>query len=135
MIIVIPRPRHAIAVIFLVFSTLWAQTSASSPNDYKKHMDDVQESKDDLTDAVDNKNSEQAIAISKKLADLLHTDIDYWKTRKIDHAVELANSSYDLAVQIGTHAKAHDFVAAHNSLLQLQNRCRACHDAHPERQQ
>ena len=135
MIVTIPRLGYAVAVIFLGLATVSAQTAVSSPNDYKKHMDDVQESKDDLTDAVDNKNSEQAIATSRKLAELLHADIDYWKTKKVDQAVELANSSYDLVVQIGAHAKRNDFVAARNSILQLQNKCRACHDAHPEKRQ
>lgn len=128
------RLRYAVVGIFFLLSAALAQTTASSPSDYKKHMDDVQDSKDDLTDAVDNKNSEQTIATSKKLADLLHTDIEYWKGQKNDQAAELASSSSDLAAQIRVQAKRNDFTAAHNTILQLQSKCRACHDSHPEKQ-
>lgn len=110
--------RRTMLVILLMFASGLAQTRSSSSDEYKKHMDDIQEAKDDLTDSIDSKNSKETIDKSKKLADLLHSDISYWKVRKVDQAAKLATASYDLAVQIDQQAQRNDFAAAHDTILQ-----------------
>ena len=86
---------------------------------HKKAMDQAQEWKDDLKDALDAKAAAQEASL--------------WKKAKQDDALKLANENLEESRQILTSVKAGSFDQALQTYGRLEATCRACHDLHPEK--
>jgi len=127
--------RHGSFIAVAVFAPPFAFAqipAANSAGDYKKHMDDIQEAKDDLAYAIDDKKTAQVVDAATRLATLLQSDISYWNTKKNAPATELARDTHKLAAQAAQQAQHGDLPAVQTSVVQLQIKCRTCHDSHPE---
>ncbi|MCU1235848.1 MAG: hypothetical protein JWP63_3815 [Candidatus Solibacter sp.] len=100
---------------------------------HKKAMDQVQEWKDDLKDALDAKAAAKAAGLADKLAKAAAQEASLWNKAKQDDALKLANENLEESRQIFTRVKAGNFDQALQTYGRLEATCRACHDLHPEK--
>jgi len=100
---------------------------------HKESMDQAQEWKDDLKDALEAKARTKAVELAEKLAKAGAQEASYWKAAKQDDVFKLATDNLEAARRIALSAKAGKFDQALQAYDRLEITCRACHDLHPEK--
>lgn len=100
---------------------------------HKARMNDAQDLKADLKDALDAGATAKALGPAKKLVGLCREEEHYWTRAALSDAVELARKNLAEARQIASAVaggRADEALAAYGK---LETTCRACHDLHPEK--
>lgn len=119
----------------IVFLTVAAGFSQNA-DDIAKHkgwMDQAQELKDDLKDALDSKAWQKAALQAEELAKLGAREEAYWTRAKQADAVQLAKQNLDASRRIRAAAKSGNADVALQAYSELEATCRQCHDLHPEK--
>lgn len=102
---------------------------------HKTAMDQAQDWRDDLKDALDAKELAKAGALADKLVEAAMVEEDYWKKAKQADIVKLAAENLADSRELAAQAKAGKSVEAAAAYDRLEVSCRACHDLHPEKRQ
>jgi hypothetical protein len=123
--------RQLSVAILLLSIGMYAQTREAAA--YRARMDQAQDIKDNLRDAIDRRNSAKAVRLSNQLKVLLKQDEQYWEGRQLDDAISLGKASVALSSEISASARQRDFDGTLASYNRLQRVCSSCHDAHPEK--
>jgi hypothetical protein len=93
-------------------------------------MDDAQEAKDDLLDAVNAKDTAKATDAVEKITKIITETKKFWADQKQADVVKLADDTLAAAANMTVVAKAKgDFKAAYQK---LDVSCQQCHNIHPE---
>jgi len=100
---------------------------------HKESMDQAQEWKDDLKDALDAKAGTKAIELAAKLAKAGAREAAYWKSAKQYDILKLATDNREAARRIAQSIRDGKFDQALRAYGRLELTCRACHDLHPEK--
>ena len=100
---------------------------------HKAAMDQAQEWKDDLRDALDAKDAAKAAELAKKLVDAAAAEAAYWQREKFEDVKKLAADNLAAAQAVREAARAGRLVEAEGAYGRLESSCRACHDLHPEK--
>ena len=106
---------------------------ADDTSRHKEWMDQAQELKDDLKDALDAKTWQKAAACADELAKFADREEAYWKKAKQEDAVKLAKENLAASKQISAAAKSGNAGQALEAYSRLEATCRGCHDLHPEK--
>jgi hypothetical protein len=122
--------KGKLLVALLSFTAVYAAGDAGSR---KQAMDQAQEWKDDLKDALDAKAGPKAAALARKLARSGTQETAYWKKAGQEDARKLAADNLEASRQIELAAKEGQFDQANQAYGRLEATCRACHDLHPEK--
>jgi hypothetical protein len=119
-------------IAFLIVAVGFSQT-ADDIAKHKEWMDQAQELKDRLKDALDSKTWQKAAQCAGELAKTGAREEAYWKRAKQADAVNLAKENLDASKQISAAAKSGYVDLALQAYSKLEAICRACHDLHPEK--
>ena len=114
-------------------STLGVAVTADRLAELRARMDTLQDTRDDLRDALDSKDGVKTAALSSEIARLLQQDQALWKQQGLDDVLKINQGTIELAEKIGSQAKSGETQQALESYLALQKSCAACHDLHPEK--
>lgn len=101
--------------------------------DRKQAMDQAQEWKDDLKDALDAREGPKAAGLARKLATAGAREAASWKSAGQEDARKLAVENLAASRQVAQAARAGRFQQANQAYGRLESTCRACHDLHPEK--
>ena len=119
--------------ILMAASTLGAAVTADRLAELRARMDTLQDTRDDLRDALDSKDGVKTAALSSEIARLLQQDQALWKEQGFDDVLKVNQGTIELAEKIGLQAKSGQAQQALESYLALQKSCASCHDLHPEK--
>ena len=122
--------KGKLLVALLALAAVYAAGDASSR---KQAMDQAQEWKDDLKDALDAREGPKAAVLARKLATAGAQETAYWKRAGQEDARKLAADNLEASRQVVRAAKAGQFDQANQAYGRLEATCRACHDLHPEK--
>jgi len=114
-------------------STLGAAVAADRLAELRARMDALQDTRDDLRDALDAKDGAKIAALSGEIVRLLQQDQGLWKEQGFDDVLKINQGTIELAEKIGSQAKSGETQHALESYLALQKSCAACHDLHTEK--
>ena len=120
-------------VLLLALLAFAPNRAADDVARHKETMDQAQEWKDDLKDALDAKATTKAIELAQKLAKSGAGETAYWKNARQNDILKLATDNLEAARQIVLSAKAGRLDQALQAYDRLEITCRACHDLHPEK--
>ena len=107
---------------------------AESAADHKARMDAAQDTQDELRDALDAKSAGKALNANRKLIQFGDREKLYWTAAKLPAAVHLAEENFAAASELQLRLKAGTWDTVEQAYSRVQESCRACHDAHPEKQ-
>jgi hypothetical protein len=100
---------------------------------HKEWMDQAQDLKEDLRDALNAKSREKASEPAAKLVQIGEQEETYWKKAELDDIVKLAQQKLAAAREVAAAAKNGSFDEALLAFGRLETTSRTCHDAHPEK--
>ena len=100
---------------------------------HKAWMDDAGDLQDELREQLLAKSGDKAAATATKLEEILAKTQAYWAERHADDIVTIARESRTLATAVATAAKAGHLGQATEASAEMNARCSACHDLHPEK--
>ena len=108
---------------------------------HKTRMDDSQDLKDDLRDALGKCTANagsgceatSAQITARKLLELARKEEKYWLASGISAAITLAHQSVSAAEAMLRTAPHPDTPDAREAFANLEQNCRSCHDLHPEK--
>jgi len=121
------------ASLLLLACTLTAGAVTKEVEAYQARMDQAQDLKDTIHDAIDAKDSKEVARLSHELTILLQQDEQYWEKQQISDALALSKTSVQLSKTIEAAAREGDIPQSIDAYQKLQITCRSCHDAHPEK--
>ncbi len=101
---------------------------------YRARMDRAQDLQDGILDGFESKDAAAVTKKAKELTGLLQEDLRYWEDAKLPQAIDLGQQSVRLSQQLAQDAAGGKLTEASTDNRQLQQTCRACHDAHFEKQ-
>jgi hypothetical protein len=107
--------------------------TAAQTAEHKTRMDDSQDLKDDLRDALEKRDANAASESARKLVELARREEAYWLQTGISAAVTLARESVSVADAVLRTAPHPDSSETREALANLERNCRSCHDLHPEK--
>lgn len=125
--------RRLLIFTLMAVSTLGAAVTADRLAELRARMDTLQDTRDDLRDALDTKDGAKTAALSGEIVRLLRQDQALWKEQGFDDVLKINQETIELAEKIGSQAKSGETRQALESYLVLQKSCAACHDLHPEK--
>lgn len=125
--------RRLLIFTLMAVSTLGAAATADRLAELRARMDTLQDTRDDLRDALDTKDGAKTAALSGEIVRLLRQDQALWKEQGFDDVLKINQGTIDLAEKIGSQAKSGETQHALESYLALQKSCASCHDLHPEK--
>jgi hypothetical protein len=120
-------------IIAFLIGTVGFSQSADDTARHKAWMDQAQELKDDLKDALDAKTAQKAAHYADELAKFGAREEAYWKRAKQADAATLANENLEASKQISAAARSGNIDQALQGYSKLEATCRGCHDLHPEK--
>jgi cytochrome c556 len=123
-------------ILFAAAGATALYAAAISPHENEKHkqwMDQAQDLKEEVRDALGANAAAQAAAAAEKLVRISRQELRFWTKAEVPEAQQLAEAFHSAARQMETAAKAGDLVRTRQAFDQLQAGCRACHDLHPEK--
>jgi hypothetical protein len=97
-----------------------------------QRMDDAQDAKDDLRDAVKAKDAAKAIAAVDKITGILQETKNFWADQKMADVVKMADDALAAAGEVKEAARAGNMDDAPAAYKKLDTACQQCHDVHPE---
>jgi hypothetical protein len=122
---------------FILFSALGASLTIPAyifaQNDQQQMMmDDAQEAKDDLMDAVEAKQAAKAEEAAGKITKLLSEARKFWVDQKQADVVKMFDETLAIAAEMSNIARSGDMANAKATFDKLNTSCSNCHDTHPE---
>jgi hypothetical protein len=108
-----------------------ASVTAQSP-EWTQKMDDCQDAKDDLQDAVGAKSGPKAAAAMTKITAILKETREFWAKQNMPDTVKLADNALAAAADMDKIAKSGKMDTAKAAFDKLNTACSSCHDTHPE---
>lgn len=101
---------------------------------HKAWMDDAQDKKDDVREALAAKDSKKLVAVAVEIEKLTAQEQNFWARTTIAQAKELAAKNRSEAKEILQSARAARFAQAADAFARLEKTCSSCHDLHFEKQ-
>lgn len=126
--------RH-ICVLFLYIGAFHGAGRAVTKEDtvrHKQRMDDAEEIKYDVLDALQAKDLGKVHQAAGKLVSISQDELEYWKQTNLAEIVSIARQSVSLSKTLTEEAGKGNLVAAKTEFDQLLKTCAKCHDLHPE---
>ena len=122
-----------LVVSSLIGAGLVIPTMAVAQNDeWKQKMEDAQEAKDELMDAVAAKSGSKAAAAATKLTGILQETREYWTGVKMPDVVKLADANLAALGAMSKLAGSGKMDQAKAAFDKIGDSCSVCHDIHPE---
>jgi hypothetical protein len=116
-------------LLFLCFSVF---TSAELA-EHKSWMDDAQDRKDDVREALAAKDGKKLVEAVQALDQLTAREEAFWARTKLKQAQEIAAKNRSEARELLRAAQASRFAAAETAFASLEKTCSSCHDLHFEK--
>ncbi len=110
-----------------------ATFSSAELEDHRKWMDDAQDRKDDIREALAAKDRAKLEVGVKAIEALTVREQAFWARTSIQQAKDLAVKNRAEALDLLRSAKASRFADAEKAFAQLEKTCTACHDLHFEK--
>lgn len=98
---------------------------------WTQKMDDAQDAKDDLMDAVAAKSGPKAAAAMVKITAIMKESRAFWVEQKMPDVVKVADDALTAAA-MDKLAKSGRMDTAKAAFDKLNAACSTCHDMHPE---
>jgi hypothetical protein len=120
-------------VMSLIGAGLAIPTAVVAQNDdWKQKMEDAQEAKDDLMDAVGAKSGPKAVEATAKLMKILLESKEFWAGQKLADVVKLVDDNIAALNEMAKIAGSGNMDQGKVVFAKVNNTCSACHDTHPE---
>ena len=107
-------------------------TVIAQNDDWKQKMEDAQEAKDDLMDAVAAKSGPKAIEATSKMTRILTETRQFWAEQKMADVVKLADDNIAALNEMAKIAESGNMDQGKAVFAKINSACSACHDIHPE---
>ncbi|MEQ1886853.1 MAG: cytochrome c [Bryobacteraceae bacterium] len=107
-------------------------TVRAQSEEWAMKMDDAQEAKDDLLDAVGAKSGPKAAEATAKISKLLAETRAFWEQKKMADVVKTADDAIAAANEMAAVAKSGKMDTAKAAYDKLNAACNKCHDLHAE---
>ncbi|MEQ1947965.1 MAG: cytochrome c [Bryobacteraceae bacterium] len=107
-------------------------TMRAQSEEWAMKMDDAQEAKDDLLDAVGTKSGPKAAEATEKILKLLAETKAFWEQQKMPDVVKTADGAIAAANEMAAVAKSGKMDNAKAAYDKLNAACNVCHDLHAE---
>lgn len=117
-----------LGAVLTIPATVVAQDAA-----YRQKMDDAQDAKDDLMDAIDHKSGPKAAEATAKITKIVQEAKQFWAAKKMADIVKLADASLAALGEMNKLASAGKMDQSQAVFQKVSDTCSACHDAHPEK--
>ena len=101
---------------------------------HKAWMDDAQDKKDDVREALAAKDAKRLVEAALDIERLTEREHQFWARTTIAKARELAVKNRGESREMLKAAQAGEFAQAADALARLEKTCSACHDLHFEKQ-
>ena len=101
---------------------------------HKAWMDDAQDKKDDVREALAGKDAKKLVAAAMDIDKLTEQESQFWARTKIVRAKEIATKNRGEAKEMLQLARAGKFTEAGDAFARLEKTCSSCHDLHFEKQ-
>lgn len=125
--------KRRLTLAIVAASTLGAAAAVDKLADLKARMDTLQDTRDDLRDALDANDGAKAVQLSKQVEQLLQQDQQLWQGKGLEDVLRINQATIQLAQTIQKQAAAADKQHALETYIALQKSCASCHDLHPEK--
>jgi ElaB/YqjD/DUF883 family membrane-anchored ribosome-binding protein len=124
-------------VTWLILSMIAAGSLApvamkAQSEEWAMKMDDAQEAKDDLLDAVGAKSGPKAAEATGKILKILQETKAFWEQQKMADVVKTADDTIAAANEMAAVAKSGKMDDAKVAYDKLNAACNKCHDLHAE---
>jgi ABC-type transporter Mla subunit MlaD len=96
-------------------------------------MDDAGDARDELGDALLEKDGAAAAAAASKIEGFMAKTEAYWAAKRAADIVKLAQTARALSKDVASAAGGNRIVLAQGAFDKLNTTCNACHDLHPEK--
>ena len=113
---------------------LAAQFTTAELEAHKAWMNDAQDKKDDIREALAAKDSKKLVAAATDIEKLTGREQEFWARTKIEKAKEIAARNRAEAQELLRSAQAGRFAEAGEAFASLEHTCSSCHDLHFEKQ-
>ena len=100
---------------------------------HKQRMDQAQDLKDGIHDALEAKDAAKAAADAEKLIRIGQREQQYWTKAELPDARQLAKDNLSASRDLASAARARKWDLATKALERVETSCRTCHDLHPEK--
>jgi Cytochrome C' len=120
-------------VTSLIGAGLAIPTVIYAQNDeWRQKMDDAQDAKDELMEAVKDKSGPKAAEETAKITKLLQETKAFWAEQKMADIVKLADDNIAASNDMAKIAASGKMDTAKTAFDKINTTCSACHDIHPE---
>lgn len=126
-------PKTLSAGLLGISALLLAAFSSADLEAHRKWMDDAQDRKDDVREALAAKDSVKLRAGATTLEALTARESAFWARSSLQQAKDLATKNHAEAQDLLRAARNSRFEDAEKALAQLEKTCSACHDLHFEK--
>lgn len=127
----LPGTAAALFVFFLCANARAADVDEAAK--HKARMDDAQDLKYDLADAIEAKSVDKIAEHAKAIVKLLELEDRYWKNSGLPDAIALSKENLQAAKRIALASEAGRVGTVIQAYNDLERSCAACHDAHPKK--
>ncbi len=100
---------------------------------HRKWMDDAQDKKDDVREAIDGRDTAKLKEAAKAIELLTIQEQNFWATTAIKQAKEIAETNVGEARDLLRAANTGRFDDARKAFAKLEATCSACHNLHFEK--
>jgi len=100
---------------------------------YRQKMDDAQDAKDDLMDAIGAKSGPKAAIATAKMTKTVQEVKQFWAAKKMADIVKLADASLAALDAMNKLVSSGKVDQSEEAFQKINDTCSACHDAHPEK--
>ena len=107
-------------------------TVRAQSEEWAMKMDDAQEAKDDLLEAVGAKTAPKAAEATAKIQKILQETKAFWEQQKMADVVKTADDALGAANEMAAVAKSGKMDTAKAAYDKLNAACNKCHDLHAE---
>ena len=101
---------------------------------HKAWMDDAQDKKDDVREALAAKDAKKLVAVAAEIEKLTEQEQKFWARTTIAQAKEIAAKNRGEAQEMLQAARAARFAEAGEAFARLEKTCSSCHELHFEKQ-
>jgi hypothetical protein len=121
-----------VLLVALSLGILVPVTVLAQSEEWAMKMDDAQEAKDDLLDAVGAKSGPKAAEATAKITKFLQETKAFWAAQKMADVVKTADDAIAAANEMSKVAVSGKMDSAKAAYDNLNAACNKCHDLHPE---
>jgi cytochrome c556 len=118
----------------LATAALAAPVLIQAQNDaLRESMDNAQDAKDDLMDAVDAKQGAKISEASDKITKILTENRKFWVDKKMPDVLKMFDDTIAQSKAMSAMGKSGKLDGAKAAFTKLNASCSGCHDSHPEK--